>query len=101
MKNKKHAASSISTNGALQGFKDKLSISATADLEEVADKKSASDEVALLSLGTRKDGGPQVVTEKKDLEIKGQNASVDLSKYMTGGGYTVDTSKLAGRKGYY
>lgn len=101
MKNKKHAASSISTNGALQGFKDKLSISATADLEEVIENKSASDEVALLSLGIRKDGGPQVVTDKKDLEIRGQGTSVDLSKYMTNGGYAVDTSKLAGKRGHY
>jgi len=95
---KKYKADSISTEITKKVAELKAKLDPNAELQEVNDR-DVRKETELLSLGIRPDTGRQVIRENnKDIQIRGQNASVDLAKYMTGGGYTVDTAKLATRK---
>lgn len=95
---KKYKADSISTETTKKVAELKAKLDPNAELQEVNDR-DVQKETELLSLGIRPDTGRQVIRENnKDIQIRGQNASVDIAKYMSGGGYTVDTAKLATRK---
>ena len=95
---KKYNPSSISTETTKKVAELKAKLDPNAELQEVNDR-DVRKETELLSLGIRPDTGRQVIRENnKDIQIRGQNASVDIAKYMSGGGYTVDTAKLATKK---
>ena len=98
MKNIKHKASSISTKVTKEVAETKARLDPNMDIDTV-NSKDVSSEVELLSLGIRSDTGKQVIRENnKDIVLRGQSASVDMSKYMSGGGYMVDTAKLATKR---
>lgn len=98
MKNVKHKASSISTKTTKEIAETKSNLDPNANLDEI-NSVDVRKEVELLSLGIRSDTGKQVIRENnKDIVLRGQNASVDMAKYMSGGGYTVDTAKLATKR---
>jgi len=95
---KKYKADSISTETTKKVAELKAKLDPNAELQDINDR-DVRKETELLSLGIRPDTGRQVIRENnKDIQIRGQNASVDIAKYMSGGGYTVDTAKLATRK---
>lgn len=95
---KKYKADSISTEITKKIAEAKVKLDPNSELQEINDR-DVRKETELLSLGIRPDTGRQVIRENnKDIQIRGQNASVDIAKYMSGGGYTVDTAKLATRK---
>ena len=98
MRNPKHKSFSISTESTKKIAEAKAKLDPNSELQDVNDR-DVRKETELLSLGIRPDTGRQVVRESnKDIKLRSQNDSVDLAKYMTGGGYAVDTAKLATKK---